>query len=206
MQLGIRGAKLQMPTLPMLYIHHQPGSFAEGTHRALQAADGYLYLGMPDDALKELGEVPNEDSAQPTVLLARTRVLLHLKQWSEAEKLAARGSETHPDHEEFTVQRAFALHQLKQGDEAMNVILQAPEWIRQTGIIHYNLACYEAQLGDLGTARQCIKVACQMNKAMKKNAAIDPICGRCGTNSAYGFDAANPSPAAGRAGYRRNAD
>jgi Flp pilus assembly protein TadD len=161
-------------SLSMLYIHHQPSSFTEGTQRALQAADGYLFLGMPDEALGELGNVPGEDSKQAMVLLARTRVLLHLKRWNEAEKLAAHGATSHPDHEEFTVQRAFALHQLKQGDEAMNVILQAPEWIRQTGIIHYNLACYEAQLGDLRTARQCIKVACQMNKAMKKNAAIDP--------------------------------
>jgi Flp pilus assembly protein TadD len=158
----------------MLYIHHQPDSFAEGTQRSLLAADGYLFLGMPDEALEELANIPKDDSKQAMVLLARTRVLLHLKRWTEAEKLAAHGATTHPDHEEFTVQRAFALHQLQQGDEAMTVILQAPEWIRQTGIIHYNLACYEAQLGDLRTARQCIKVACQMNKAMKKNAAIDP--------------------------------
>lgn len=173
MQHGTHGAKLRSKPA-MLYIHHQPSSFTESTHRALQAADGYLFLGMPDEALDELGAVPREDSKQAMVLLARTRVLLHLKRWREAEKLAAHGADAHPDHEEFTVQRAFALHQLKQGDEAMNVILQAPEWIRQTGIIHYNLACYEAQLGDLTTARQCIKVACQMNKAMKKNAAIDP--------------------------------
>ena len=173
MQHGTHGAKLRCKPA-MLYIHHQPASFTESTHRALQAADGYLFLGMPDEALDELGGVPREDSKQAMVLLARTRVLLHLKRWKEAEKLAAHGVVAHPDHEEFTVQRAFALHQLKQGDEAMNVILQAPEWIRQTGIIHYNLACYEAQLGDLTTARQCIKVACQMNKAMKKNAAIDP--------------------------------
>jgi Flp pilus assembly protein TadD len=160
--------------LSMLYIHHQPSHFVEGTQRALQAADGYLFLGLPNEALEELVNVPNEDSKQAMVLLARTRVLLHLKRWNEAAKLAADGATSHPDHEEFTVQRAFALHQLRQGEEAMNVILQAPEWIRQTGIIHYNLACYEAQLGDPRTARQCIKVACQMNKAMKKNAVIDP--------------------------------
>jgi len=158
----------------MLYIHHQPASFDEGTYRALQAADGYLFLGMPREALDELDGISKDDVTQAQVLIARTRVLLHLKRWEDAEKLAAHGTSTHPSHEEFTVQRAFALHQLKQGDEAMNVILQAPEWIRQTGIIHYNLACYEAQLGDLRTARQCIKVAFKMNKAMKKNAAIDP--------------------------------
>ena len=50
----------------------------------------------------------------------------------------------------------------------------APEWVRRTGILHYNLACYEARLGDLKTAKQCMSVAIQMNAAMKQNAAIDP--------------------------------
>jgi len=72
------------------------------------------------------------------------------------------------------VQRAFALHQQKRGHEAADVILSAPDWIRRTGILHYNLACYEAQLGDLGTARQCIRTALEINAAFKKNARTDP--------------------------------
>jgi Flp pilus assembly protein TadD len=158
----------------MLYLHHQPGSYREETPELLEAADGYLFLGLAGDALAQLDKVPKEDRVQATVLIARGRVLLHLRKWADAERLAAHGTMKHPDHEEFTVQRAFALHQLKQGDAAMNVILAAPEWLRRTGILHYNLGCYEALLGDLKTARQCIKVACQMNTAMRKNAAIDP--------------------------------
>ena len=173
MQHGTPGAKLRRDDA-MLYLHHQPGSYHHQTQRLLEAADGYLFLGMAKDALAELDFVPKDDQCQAMVLIARTRVLLHLRKWEAAEKLASKGTSTHPDHEEFTVQRAFALHQMKRGDAAMNVILEAPEWLRKTGILHYNLACYEAQLGDKKTARQCIKVACQMNTAMKKNAAVDP--------------------------------
>jgi hypothetical protein len=72
------------------------------------------------------------------------------------------------------VQRAFALHQMKKGLEAVQVLLTAPEWIRRTGILHYNLACYEAQLGDLRTARQCIQAAIEINSSFKKNARTDP--------------------------------
>ena len=56
----------------------------------------------------------------------------------------------------------------------MEVLQAAPEWLRRTGILHYNLACYEARLGDLTTARQCINAAIQLNAAMKKNARVDP--------------------------------
>ena len=72
------------------------------------------------------------------------------------------------------MQRAFALHQMQKGDEAARALREAPEWILRTGILHYNLACYEARLGDLATARECIDTAIQMNSEIKKNARRDP--------------------------------
>jgi len=142
--------------------------------RALHAADGYLFLGLPDEALRALHLIPTLELADASVMLARVRVLLHLKRWDAAETLSGRGTTEHPQEEEFTVQRAFALHQLNKGDRAVQVLLSAPAWIRRTGILHYNLACYEARLGDLSTAKQCIRAAIQLNAAMKKNARIDP--------------------------------
>lgn len=158
----------------MLYLGTRNRLHSKETQRALHAADGYLYLGLAEEALEELGEVPDGEKNDSSVLLARVRVLLHLKQWQEAETLSSSGTAQHPDEEEFTVQRAFALHQLNQGDQAVEVLLAAPEWIRRTGILHYNLACYEARLGDISTARQCIRAAIQLNAAMKKNARLDP--------------------------------
>lgn len=158
----------------MLYLGNHHHSHSIDTQRALHAADGYLYLGMPAEALGELGRVSSLEQTDPSVMLAKVRVLLHLKDWREAEVLSLAGTMNHPQEEEFTVQRAFALHQLNKGDEAAEVLLSAPEWIRRTGILHYNLACYEARLGDPSTAKQCIRAAIQLNAAMKKNAQIDP--------------------------------
>jgi len=142
--------------------------------RSILAADGYLYLGLPREALRELDEISGDGRNASGVLRARIRVLLHLKRWKEAEVLSGRGTQLYPDENEFMVQRAFALHQQEKGNEAVQVILNAPEWIRRTGILHYNLACYEAQLGDLRTARQCIRAAIEINSSFKKNAKTDP--------------------------------
>jgi tetratricopeptide (TPR) repeat protein len=158
----------------MLYLANRSRAHTINTHRALQAADGYLYLGMADEALKELEAIGRGEQEKPSVLLARIRVLLHLRKWREAEGLSSRAALAHPEEDEFTVQQAFALHQLEKGEQAVEVLLAAPEWIRRTGILHYNLACYEARLGDLKTARQCINAAIQINAAMKKNARVDP--------------------------------
>jgi tetratricopeptide (TPR) repeat protein len=156
----------------MLYLNTRSEEQSHEMQRALLAADGYLFLGLPEEALKELHAIPEqEDSA---VMRSRIRVLLHLKDWRQAEELSEEGNVLYPEENEFLVQRAFALHQLNKGNEAIQVILGAPEWIRRTGILHYNLACYEAQLGDLGIARQCIRAAIQLNSSFKKNARKDP--------------------------------
>ena len=146
----------------------------EHWERSILAADGYLYLGLPREALRELDEIPAGGRNTSGVLRARIRVLLHLKRWKEAEALSSRGTQLYPEENEFMVQRAFALHQQEKGSEAVQVLLNAPEWIRRTGILHYNLACYEAQLGDLRTARQCIRAAIEINASFKKNAKTDP--------------------------------
>lgn len=142
--------------------------------RHLGAVEGYLFLKMAREALRELNEIPAERRDDLTVLRSRVRTLLHLGRWKQALSLAVRGLRFHEHDNELMVQRAFALHKLEKGPEAVQVILDAPEWIRRSGILHYNLACYEAQLGDLRTARQCIRVAFEMNSAFKKSARRDP--------------------------------
>lgn len=158
----------------MLYFGNREKTYLFETKRSLRAADGYLYLGLADEALEELAAVRAEDQLEAVVLLAKIRALLHLRRWKDAETLSAEGAELHKREEEFTVQRAFALHQQREGAKAVEVLLAAPEWIQKTGILHYNLACYEARLGDLNAARQCIDAAIQINAAIKKSAKADP--------------------------------
>lgn len=158
----------------MLYLKNHPRNLSPEAQRSLDTADGYLYLGLLGEALEAITGAPADERDAPAVLLGRIRVLLHLRQWKQAEALSERGLTLHPQEEEFTVQRAFALHQMQKGEEAFKVLLAAPDWIRRTGILHYNLACYEARLGDLKTARRCIDAAIELNAAMKKNARTDP--------------------------------
>ena len=158
----------------MLYLSQQQKTQSATTLRALNAADGYLFFSMYDEALQELESIGPDEHQEAAVMLARIRLLLHKKEWRSAERLSEEGAGLHPNEGEFTVQRAFALHQLRKGDEAMEVLLSAPDWIRRTGILHYNLACYEARLGDISIAKQCIDAAIQINEGIKKSARMDP--------------------------------
>lgn len=158
----------------MLSLSNQTKQHPPQTYKALQAAEGYVYLGLYREALKELDELSEAQQEICDALIARIRILLHLERWTKAARLSAKGAALFHDEDEFTVQRAFALHQLNKGEEAARVLLQAPEWIRRTGILHYNLACYEARWGNLKIARQCVQTAIQINSAIKKNASQDP--------------------------------
>jgi hypothetical protein len=158
----------------MLYLANRNRVHSPETERALQASQGYLFLNMSREAAEELRDIPPNEQKDPDVLLARTRVLLHERHWKAAELLSAEGCAQYPEVDEFTVQRAFSLHQMQQGEKAVQVLLSAPEWLRRTGILHYNLACYEARLGDLSMARRCMNAAFQINSEVKKNARNDP--------------------------------
>lgn len=158
----------------MLYLTHQAHPCATETQRALQAADGYLFFNLTVEALAELDSLPAHLQDDSDVLLARIRALLHARKWRKAEALSSQSLQLHPSEGEFTVQRAFALHQMKKDDEARLAIGAAPAWIQRTGILHYNLACYQARLGDLSLARECIDQAIQINSGIKKNARLDP--------------------------------
>jgi tetratricopeptide (TPR) repeat protein len=158
----------------MLYLSQQPKQQSQETQRALHAADGYLYLGLFNEALEEIESIDPFEQDEAAVLLARIRLLLHKREWRSAETLSEHGADLHPEEGEFTVQRAFALHQMRRGNAAVEVLMSAPEWIRRTGILHYNLACYEARLGDLKIARECIDAAIQINAGIKKSARVDP--------------------------------
>lgn len=158
----------------MIYLRSESRELSFELQRALEAVDGYLQLSMPDEALKELNAAKIDDQFETATLRARIRVLLHLKRWRDAEALSEKGISLHPEENEFMVQRAFALHQMKRGDEAAGVLLSAPTWIRQTGILHYNLACYEAKLGDMALARQCLQAALELNSGFKNNVRTDP--------------------------------
>lgn len=159
----------------MLYLSStNPETLTTDVEKALRAADGYLYLGMPGEALGEIENLDPVEQSESPVMRAQVRVLLHLRKWRQAEELSEFGTTIYPEENEFMVQRAFALHQQKRGGDAVNVLMSAPEWIRRTGILHYNLACYEAQLGDISTARKCIHTAFELNAAFKKNARKDP--------------------------------
>lgn len=158
----------------MLTLTNKSRDHSPRTFQALQASEAFVFLGLYPDALEELEAIEMCDREMCDVMVAWSRTLLHLGRFEEAAALSAKGEIIHPNEDEFTVQRAFALHHMNKSEEAAKVILAAPDWLKRTGILHYNLACYEARWGNLQLAKQCVQAAITINAAIKKSARKDP--------------------------------
>ena len=150
----------------------------EGHERTILAAQGYSELSMFDDALAELETLPPETAGHEDVVELRAVILMQARRWKPALEASRRLCVLQPDQTGGYIHVAFCLHEMGRTEEAREVLLGGPDALRAEPTFHYNLACYEAQLGDLTTARQCIKAAIEINSSFKKNARTDPDLAR----------------------------
>lgn len=142
--------------------------------RSLLAAQGYIELGMPEDALRELDEIPASEQDSEEVQQTRLFVFIQSHEWEKALKMCDTLREAHPDNTSAYVHGAFCLHELKRTDEARAYLLAGPAELLHDPTYHYNLACYDAVLGHLDEARQHLRTSIQMDKKFRAFAKDDP--------------------------------
>ncbi|PAW76541.1 MAG: hypothetical protein B9S32_14950 [Verrucomicrobia bacterium Tous-C9LFEB] len=138
----------------------------------LQPFIGYMELEMWEEAEEELKSLPPEVQAHPAVQLARLDLLIETHAWERGVTLANSLCEHWPEEPEFWIKRSYCLHELRRTLEAKKGLLAGPPKLRQQAIYMYNLACYEAQLGDLEAAQQLL-TKCFKKDAHYREASLD---------------------------------
>jgi tetratricopeptide (TPR) repeat protein len=126
-------------------------------HKALSAAQGYLELGMYEDAHRELNQLSPEMLGRAEFLECRLFLYMQQKRWEEALGIAAKLRRTDPHIATGYIQAAFCLHEMGRTQEAKELLIGGPEGLRQNSLYHYNLACYEAVLGEPESALEYLK-------------------------------------------------
>ncbi len=132
-------------------------------HHHCSAADGWLDLGVPVEAELELDKVSAANREHPAVMGLRWRILAVRKQWVEAVAFARRIVALHPGEVDGWIHQSYALHELGQTQEALDLLHQQAARFPGIMTIPYNLACYCCQLGQLDQARQWLKQAIQVS-------------------------------------------
>lgn len=146
----------------------------EGHERTLLAAQGYCELGMFDDALAEIEGLPKELRALPSVLEMQLVILMQAKRWKAALTASRELCDIDPQRPSGFIQGAFCLHELGHTAAARTMLLTGPETLQKEATFHYNLACYEAQLGELDSARAHLERSFELDKKLREYAKSDP--------------------------------
>ena len=129
--------------------------------KRLNAAVGYLNLGMPQDAWNELEDIEAKDRARPEVLKVRVEVCRALKQW---ELMAEVG---------HSLNMAYATRRFKSEAEAAEILSMALRRYYDDALVRYNLACYWCVMGRVEEAREMLETACKKDESLRELAETE---------------------------------
>ncbi len=143
---------------------------------SLNAARGWLELGNVPEAWLELNELLPRWHEHPEVLNLMWDLYGAEEAWAKALAVARQMVSRYPDEVSGWIHQSYALHEMKRTDEARDALSRAVSRFPKEGVIPYNLACYECQLGQLGTAKRWLALAekIQGKDVLKKMALTDP--------------------------------
>lgn len=142
--------------------------------KSLLAAQGYLELEMPLEALAELDVLPQAERDSELAMQIRLFILMKSQLWEQALHACERMRELYPGAPAGFIHGAFCLHERGQTAEAKALLLEGPESLADEATYFYNLACYSAVLGQLEEALRYVHQSFAMDDKFRDLARLDP--------------------------------
>jgi len=140
----------------------------------LGVAQGFCELGMFLDADVELERIDADLRHLPEVLAVRVAIYSGLKKWDLMQSLAKKLAEYEPSNPQWWISWAFATRRAENIEAAKVILLDAAKKHPKEPMIHYNLACYECQLGKLNATKERLERAFKLDRELRLIALDDP--------------------------------
>ena len=142
--------------------------------RSITAAQGYLELDMPAEALEELEALPNEIAGHSEIVQLKLIILMRLMEWQKALDLCYLLQDQFKKLTIGYIHGAYCLHEMGRTQEAKELLINGPAHLFNEPLFHYNLGCYEAVLGNLDAAIEHLKSSFMMDDDLRNIARRDP--------------------------------
>jgi predicted Zn-dependent protease len=142
--------------------------------RTLLAAQGYIELDMPAEALRELDELSPADQARQEVLQVRLFIFMRSRRWRDAMAVCDFLRAADPLQTTGYIHGAFCLHELGQTREAKDLLLSGPAALLREATYYYNMGCYDAVLGNIQEAQHAIEISFKMDDKFREIARYVP--------------------------------
>jgi Flp pilus assembly protein TadD len=133
------------------------------TRRQLGYAEGYLLLGLIIEAAEALAEIAQPDRDATEVLVMTLAVHTERGDWASGAAIGVIVCEREPEDAGHWIQWAYATRRHLGIGEARTILMRGLGLHPREPMLHFNLACYEAQLGNLADARVFLETACGLN-------------------------------------------
>lgn len=143
-------------------------------HRRIDCAVGYLQLGMIAEAHEEIDAIPQEISTSMDVLSLRACVYLEAGAWTALREVSTHLAATCPEKSQHWIWLGQATRRCQSLAAAQRVLRDALILHREEAAIHFNLACYAAQAGNLTAAREHLIDAIRLHPDVPHMALKDP--------------------------------
>ena len=150
-----------------------PSSDLQPILKRLNAALGYLELGMGQQAWEELEDIDAKDRARPEVLKVRVEVCRSLQQWEMMAEISNQLRKIESDEVLHPLNMAYAVRRFKSEAEAADILSLALRRYYDDALVRYNLACYWCVMGRIEEAREMVETAFKKDKSLRELAETD---------------------------------
>jgi tetratricopeptide (TPR) repeat protein len=141
--------------------------------RHLNAAQGYVELGMHLDANEELEKLDPDVRTVPEVLAVRLQIYAGLEKWELMRIVADKLASFDPNCVEWAFSLAYATRRAQSIESARTILLEAVERHPNAAALQYELACQECLLGELETAKARLHHAFKLDARLRLSALDD---------------------------------
>lgn len=146
----------------------------QSTNARLHAAQGYLGLGMAQDAWDELESIEAKHRGHPSVLKVRLEVARALGQWEMVAELARHLSKVEPEESLHVFNLAQAVRELEGHEAALAVYEFAADRWPDFGHLRLAMAVELCALNRVEDAKRMLAVAIRQDPQLREVAIDHP--------------------------------
>jgi predicted Zn-dependent protease len=129
---------------------------------------------MDRDARRELRQLPDEVREEPEFLAIAMQIHQNAQRWPSLERIARKLVKLQPKEPGWWITLAYATRRTRSIEAAQRILLKAEDLHGKEPTIQFNLACYAAQLGDIGESRIRLARAIARDPHFTELAKTDP--------------------------------
>ena len=134
--------------------------------KRIRAAEGYLFLEMPDHALRELEGIADAGEDAYTINMLRGEVQLVKNDYRNALEAYRQSHLERPTDLDALMRMAWCFKRIDQLPQAIDSMKLAYQFHKDTPVVLYNLACYYALAGEKDNALSWLGRSLRMDRKL----------------------------------------